>query len=519
LAGLHQTTLAAPSSSVQAELAENQELRLVSWGLPAYIRPSNEGGPLRMMTENTFMPPFYEDEGGNLVPGICTEWSVSDDGLVYTLKMNPDAKFSDGTPVTASDLKFSWEYASYPETKSGTAQYLTGPIAGSAEVFGGTSKEISGLVAVDDATLQITLTRPFSPFAKTFSTFFAGVIKKDNTLVGDTWDETPICCGPYKVESWDKAAGELNWVPNEHWWGAKPTITRINYRYIQDVNTQSIMYDNDECDVIHPSDILSSQLNNGPHAQEMYLIPYGGTVFFAFDTSRAPMDDVNVRRALLKASDMGTIVQAVFQGGARPAFGMTSFNLSSFDDPAPYFDPEGAKAALAASSYGSAEGLPAITVRVGTNTTEYVRVAEALQQMWQDTLGIQVTISTFAQGEQAEDGTSQVFRISAGTLYSDPGVLVTNVGLSTNNYMITYLKTSNPDLDALLNEGNSMPLENEAERIAIFRQAEQMIMDQAYYIPILWVRYYFATKPRVSGLKSNSSLSLYTLPEMTITEG
>jgi oligopeptide transport system substrate-binding protein len=311
----------------------------------------------------------------------------------------------------------------------------------------------------------------------------------------------------------------LTWVPNEHWWGAAPTIQKVTYRYIQDVNTQSIMYDNDEVDVIHPSDILSAQLNTGPHAEEMYLIPYGGTVFFAFDNSRAPMDDVNVRRALLKASDMGTIVQAVFQGGARPAFGMTSFNLSSFNDPAPYFDPEGAKAALAASSYGSAEGLPAITVRVGTNTTEYVRVAEALQQMWQDILGVQVTISTFAQGEQAEDGTSQVFRISAGTLYSDPGVLATNVGLSTNNYMITYLKTSNPDLDALLNEGNSIPLENEDERIAIFRQAEDLIMDQAYYIPILWVRYYFATKPRVSGLKSNSSLSLYTLPEMTITDG
>jgi ABC-type transport system substrate-binding protein len=515
LAGLQQAAFAAPGA---LQNAENQELRLVSWGLPAYIRPSNEGGPLRMMTENTFMPPFYEDESGALVPGICTEWSVSDDGLTYTLKMNPDAKFSDGTPVTASDLKFSWEYASYPDTKSGTAQYLTGPIVGSADVFAGTATEISGLVATDDATLQITLVRPFSPFSKTFSTFFAGVVKRDNALSGDTWDENPINCGPYKLESWDKAAGELNWVPNEHWWGPAPTITKINYRYIQDVNTQSIMYDNDEVDVIHPSDILSAQLNNSSHAQEMYLIPYGGTVFFAFDTTRAPMDDVNVRRALLKATDMGTIIQAVFQGGAVPAFGMTSFNLSSFNDPASYFDADGAKAALAASTYGTADKLPPITIRVGTNTTEYVRVAEALQQMWKDILGIDITISTFAQGELADDGTSQVFRISAGTLYSDPGVLVTNVGLSTNATMITYTKAKNAELDDLLNQGNATPVENEDERIQIFRQAEDMIMDQAYFIPIIWVRYYFATKPWVTGLKSNSSLSLYTLPEITVTE-
>ena len=63
-----------------------------------------------------------------------------------------------------------------------------------------------------------------------------------------------------------------------------------------------------------------------------------------------------------------------------------------------------------------------------------------------------------------------------------------------------------------------MPIAQEAERTELYRQAEQMIMDLAYYIPIIWVKYYFAVRPWVTGLKSNSSLSLYTLPEMTITE-
>src|SRR5829696_1724202 len=79
-------------AAAQGELAEDQTLRLVSWAIPPYIRPQNEGGPLRMMTENTFMPPFYEDEAGTLLPGICTDWSVSDDALVYTLKFDPRAK-------------------------------------------------------------------------------------------------------------------------------------------------------------------------------------------------------------------------------------------------------------------------------------------------------------------------------------------------------------------------------------------------------------------------------------------
>jgi ABC-type transport system substrate-binding protein len=504
-------------AAAQGELAEDQTLRLVSWAIPPYIRPQNEGGPLRMMTENTFMPPFYEDEAGALQPGICTDWSVSDDGLVYTLKLDPRAKFSDGSQVTAADLKFSWEYLCWPEIKTWSSSYVAGPIVGFADAVAGTTKELSGLVAVDDQTLQITLTQPFTPFMQSIATYIAGVVKKDQVAnADDNWDENPICCGPYKLESWDKDTGELSWVPNEHWWGTPPTIKKVNYRYIQDANTQSIMYDNDEADIIATTDVLSAQMEAGPHAADLYRIPYGGVYFYNFDTTRAPMDDVNVRRALLKASDMGTIVQAVFQGHQDPAYGLISPNLPAYSNREPYFDPDGAKAALAASSYGSADKLPPISVRVGTNLTEYIRVTEALQQMWKDTLGVDISISLRAQNEEADDGVSQVFRLSLGTLYLDTSTSVSALGLSTSSYVSTNVKAKNDELDAILTKADTLPRDQEEERTALYQQAEQMIMDLAWYIPIIWVKYYFAVKPWVTGLKSNSSLSLYTLPEMTI---
>ena len=471
-----------------------------------------------MMTLNTFMSPFYEDEAGTMMPGICTGWSVSEDGLIYTLTMDPAARFSDGTQVTAADLKFSWEYLTWPETASWASSYLTGPIVGYAEVVAGSTRELAGLVVVDDATLEITLSEPYTPFNKALTLNVGGVVKKENVLSGDDWDTNPVCCGPYKLESWNKDSGELNWVTNEHWWKTPPTIQKINYRYVQDPNTQGIMYDNNEVDVIQPADILAAQLKVGPNVAELLPIPQGGTVFFAFDTTRAPFEDANVRRALLKASDMGTIIQAVFQGGANPAFGLTSPNLAGFANPGPYFDPEGAKAALAASTYGSADSLPPISVRVPTNVTEYVRVAEALQQMWKETLGVDVTISLRAQGEEADDGISQVFRLSFGTLFNDPAVIVAGLGLSTNSFMVNWVKAQNADLDAILIDANTRPSEEVEKRIELSQQAEAMLMEEAYYIPIIWVEYYFATKPWVNGLKSNSVLSLYTLPEMTISK-
>ena len=501
-----------------AQDASNSTLRLVSWALPPYIRPQNEGGPLRMMTQNSFMSPFYEDETGALQNGICTEWAVSDDGLVYTLTMDPNAKFSDGTQVTAADLKFSWEYLSWPETKTWSSSYVAGPIVGYADVFAGTTKELEGLVAVDDGTLQITLTQPFTPFIQSIATFIAGVVKKDNVMTGDDWDTNPINCGPYKLESWNKDTGELAWVTNEYWWGTPPVIQRVEYTYVQDPNTASIMYDNDEIDVLHPSDILSAQLRGGPNADDLQPIPYGGVVFYVFDTTRAPFEDQNVRLALLKATDMGTVVKAVFQDNQQAAFGLISPNLPDFSDLPSYYDPEGAKAALAASTYGSADKLPPITVRVGTNTTEYVRVTEALQQMWKELLDIDITISPVAQGEERDDGTSQVFRASLGTLYLDTSTSVSALGLSTGSYMSQYVKTAVPELDDILTQADTMPAEQAAERGALYKQAETMLMELGFYIPIIWVNYFFAVKPWVNDLKSNSSLSLYTLPAMTISD-
>jgi ABC-type transport system substrate-binding protein len=109
-----------------------------------------------------------------------------------------------------------------------------------------------------------------------------------------------------------------------------------------------------------------------------------------------------------------------------------------------------------------------------------------------------------------------VFRLSLGAIYNDPPFIVSGLGLSTNSFMVNWIKAENAELDTILTEANTIAAAEVDQRIALSQQAEQMLMDQAYYIPILWVEYFFATKPWVNGLKSNSVLSLFTMPEMTI---
>src|SRR5207245_797364 len=115
-------------------------------------------------------------------PGICSDWKVSADGLTYTLTIDPRARFSDGSKVTAADLKFSWEYLCFPETKAWASAYVAGPIVGYQDVVDGKSRTMAGLAVKDEQTLEVTLARPYTPFVKAIALPYAGVVKKDQVV-------------------------------------------------------------------------------------------------------------------------------------------------------------------------------------------------------------------------------------------------------------------------------------------------------------------------------------------------
>jgi peptide/nickel transport system substrate-binding protein len=517
--GSTQTPTSAAAS--QADRAADQSMRIVGAPIPPGLQPAKaSGSDLDAMTQMTFMPPFILDKDGKMQPGVCTKWDVSADGLKYTLKVDPRAKFSDGSKVTAADIKFSWEYLTYPEAKAWSPPFLTAPIAGYQDVLDGKSKDMQGMVARDDETLEINLAKPYTPFVKSLPCFFAGVIKKDYVLKsGADWELKPVNVGPYKLVSWNQATGDIEWAPNEYWWGDKPIIQKVTYRAVKDPNTRSIMYDNNEMDIMMVYDsALIAAMKAGTKADQLHLIPTGGGVFYVLRTKHAPLDDVNFRRALLKATDTKKVITSVMQGAVTPSYGILSPNLEGYANPQPYYDPEGAKQALAASKYQTAANVPPITLAVPTNQMDYIRISEANAQIWKDVLGIDVAIKTYTQGTDPAREAAQVWRASLGTVILDPGALVEGMGLSTSALVKSRTEHTNPQLDDIISQLNTMPLSKQSERITLAQQADTMIMDQAYYIPLTQVEYYFAAKPWLKNYASNNDYSLYNLPQMYIAQ-
>jgi peptide/nickel transport system substrate-binding protein len=506
--------IAAPT-----DMAPDQTLRVIGAYAPSGLQPlAAGGGDPDFMLEMTYMPAFYLDQDGQMLPGVCHYWDVAADGMKYTIKVDPRAKFSDGSKVTAADIKFSWEYLSWPSNKGWSSSYVVGPVVGYQDVIDEKSKEISGLVAKDDLTLEIALTKPFTPFIKQLATAWSGIIKKDAVQKGgNDWEKNPatrVNVGPFKIANWDVNAGGVDWVPDPNWWGEKPLLQKVTYRFTKDANTRSIQYDNNEMDAMMVYDAALIQGLKKAKPQELHLIPTGGGVFFYFKTTRKPMEDINVRRAFLKASDVGTIVNAVSQNAFTPSFGILTPNIAGYSNPKPFFDPNGAKQALASSTYKTAASLPPISIAVRTNARDYITIAEALQQEWKNILGVEVTITQYDQSADPALQNAQIFRASLGTLINDPSATVSYMGSKSYGLVKSWTQHDNPQLEEIITKADTLPITQQQQRIDLYQQAEKIIMDQAYYLPTTQVEYYFAVKPRVKNYASNNDYAIYTMPRV-----
>src|SRR5207248_2801829 len=117
------------------------------------------------------------------------------------LHVDPAAKFSDGSKITAADMKASLEHSADPALKTWTFPYLTQPIVGATDVQDGKAKEIKGLVAKDDLTLEITLGTPYTGFIKNMANYIGGIIKASDVQKGDGWEAKATASGPYMIDS------------------------------------------------------------------------------------------------------------------------------------------------------------------------------------------------------------------------------------------------------------------------------------------------------------------------------
>lgn len=458
----------------------------------------------------------FDDQTMEVIPELATEWTVSDDGLVWTFKMRKDAvwvhydpatkKFTKQRPVTAHDVEYGVKRTLNPETASDYAYVLY--IIKNAEAYN--SGEITdpaevGVKALDDWTVQFTLEQPAGYFAGIAGMWVARPQPKEVIeQFGDKWTEPGNIWsnGAFALDTWEHES-RLVLVKNPHWYNAKNvSLQRINYVMVVEASTAFAMYENGELDVCGvPSTEIDRVKADPVLSKEYYEGPYLCTYYLGFDTTEAPVDNKLVRQALSYAVDRQNLINTVLKGGQKPAktFACPGIFGSPAEDPnfvGISYDPEKAKQLLADAGYPNGEGFPEMTYLF--NTSEGHRmIAEFIQQGWKEVLGINVVLANqewkvYLQTVEADP--PQVWRMGWCADYPDENNWVLENFHSKKGS--NRIKWSNPEFDRLCEEAAAAS--DPARRKELYAQAEKILcVDEAAIIPVYYYTRVVCNKPYV----------------------
>jgi len=349
---------------------------------------------------------LFEYRGdGSIEPTGATGYTVSDDGLVYTISLREDAVWSDGVPVVAQHYVDGVVRLMKPETAAEYA-WLMYDIEGAEEFNTGEIDDpaLLGVKAVDDYTFEVTLKAPTSYFETIlpFSTFYP--VRLD--LVeeyGDLWTEPGnyVSNGAYLLDSWDHEA-EVVLVKNPTYWNAdNVAIEKITLPIIQESATALALYENDELHTSgqtgYPSEEVPRILTDPVLSEELIRLPRPGVYYVGLNTLREPTDNVLVRKALAAAIDRKSIIDNVVQRPWLAPLSCTTppriLGHQEWGTCGYTFNPEQAQAFLAEAGYPDGEGFPIL--KFWFNRADYNEdVIEAVAAMWEENLSINVELRT-----------------------------------------------------------------------------------------------------------------------------
>lgn len=503
------SALLATTFVVSSSLALAQNVFNVgNGGEPGSLDPHAISGTWESsIARDQFVGLYTEAADGSLLPGAATGHTVSDDGLVYTFNIR-NHSWSDGTPVTAHDFEFAFKRILDPATAASYA-YLMHIIDG-AEAFNGGdgSADDVGVRAVDDNTLEVTLANPAPYFiAQTTHNTAYPVPKHAVEQYGADWarPENIVVNGAFKVSEWN-IGDRLTVLKNDSFYdAANVSLDQVNFYPIDDVNTELNLYREGELDVTStvPADDIAAMRDE--FGNEVMITPYGGTYYYAFNTTIEPFNDPAIRSALSMAIDRDFITENVNTSGVDAAYSFVPTSIPggySPQQPSWAFMSYGVRVAKAKSIMEDA-GYSAdnpLSVVLSYNTSEgHKNVALAVSDMWAE-IGVEVElynsdVSSHYDALQAQD--FQVGRAGWIWDYADAENLL---ALMTEGVPYNYGKYMNPEFEALM---DASYLQSGAERIATLEAAEAIAMEEAALAPIYYYNSLHLVADYVEGYVAN----------------
>ena len=441
-----------------------------------------------------------------VVPDLAESWQVSPDGTIYTFTLRSDAAFASGKPLTAQDVKYSWERAAEPRTNSETVLTYMDDIVGLKDKVNGKAKEVSGITVVDDRTLVVQLDGPKPYFLAKLSYPTSFIIDSEDTKSGSKdWVLSANASGPYKIKEYIKGEA-LIFERNEQY----HTPAKLpNVIYLLNRGGSSVsMYQAGEVDIVDVDQEMIAELQKPDNELHNQLISGTdlSTYYLAFNNTEPPMDDLNVRKALALAIDRQRLLELIAKDYAIPANTILPPGMPGYlsDQPVIPYDPEAARQALKESAY--ANNMPVLKLKVPGSSTSKSELLDAVIEMWRTELGLTVQVErinseNFVRTIQQRPG--HISRMSWLADYPDPQNFLDVLLYSQNPF--NYGRYANPEVDRLIEAAR---IESDtARRLELYQQAEKLLLEDYAVLP-LW---HYLTFKLV-----NPAIKNFVLPPMEV---
>lgn len=460
-------------------------LTLEPSGFDPHRHISNELGIPLFSVYDTLV--YRHPQTMEFVPGLAERWEMAQDGLSWTFYLKQGVTFHDDTPFNAQAVGANLDRVMNPEIGSAKARGLLGPFV--------------GYEIVDDYTIRLNLSEPFSPLLDGLSQVYLGIASPTALAnnSNNTYQWHQVGTGPYRLEEivpGDRIILRRN---EDYAWGpvfyapvSEQSLDTVEFRFFTDPPTRSLALESGEIQVVGELLPTDTELLAGNPALQIFRVPISGTPQqFFINTRRAPGDEQSLRQALLYATNRTAIVDAVFQGQSPVAYGPLTA-VTPFYDPGVAekypFDPNYARGLLQGIGYLDSDndgildrgGEPLKLTMVFAPWNQMGDVAQLIQSQWRD-VGIEVELIQVPDyptlAEHAQEGDYDLIG-----LY-DFGVEASIL----NQFYLSdgarnWSGVSDPELDDWLHEAIRVP--GQAERAQLYAAIQDRIMEQALVLPI-----------------------------------
>lgn len=437
-----------------------------------------------------------------IMPALAQFWRASRDGLTWTFTLRKGVKFHHGRELTADDVVYSFTRILDPRIKSGAADLFMS-IKGARDFRERRATSVAGLSALDRYTVRVVLEDARVPFVSVLAVGHAKIVPKDVVeREGEAFGAHPIGTGPFKFVRWDRGKG-ITLEANRDYWGGAPRLSRLVYRVFAGDNVEA-MY----------REFVKGRLEDAPIPDRDYMAalssrkyvhvkrPMLSVRFYGLNSRVRPFQDRRVRQAFVHAVNRERIVKNIFLGRYALARGVLPPGTQGFNPQLTSlaYDPALARQLLARAGFPEGRGLPAIEILSGARDDVWIRMNESVEKDLA-AIGVRAHVKYETQwpvfSKLLEEGKFQIFLYTWYADIPDPDNFLSKLFYSSSSR--NFFGYRNPVVDDLLVHAHN---ERDAQhRVELYRRAEQLIVDDAPFIPIFHYTYERLFQPYVRSVE------------------